>query len=490
YNGKKLSIKGRKTFNQTLSKIIEDVYSFTPALRNELMNKTKVSSSIHLAKKHYIGKLIKSWNKPSFGFEDKKFPPDRTIYITLLKETGIHYELNPFVADFQAPKDQSFLPIWNASIEFLNSAKSSKRKLTEFVETLAQKPFKLKDGLLEFWLITFLFIRREDFALFKDDRYIPFITEEVALLFMRDAAKYEIKSFDIEGVKLDLFNKYRELTQQATTEKATATSFQDMARPFLVFYGQLPNYAQQTKSVSYNTIAFREKIAVAKELEKTFFEDIPLCFGYNLEQLTQSEEALEQFVNQIQASIVELRTAYDNLLDRVEQKLLEILGLKENTKFEDYKRNIQKRYKSIKKHLLIDRHKTFYSRIQSKLDDRKAWLNSLVQALMGKQLDKFKDNEVPLLNERLMLIFKELDNYTELSVLEYDDVTEEALKIEITGFGDNITRKNIILSKNQQKQVEQLEQDVRSLLQNTNNESSKQAVLIRLLREVIKDDKS
>ncbi|MEL6944546.1 MAG: hypothetical protein AAFO82_17945 [Bacteroidota bacterium] len=355
---------------------------------------------------------------------------------------------------------------------------------------MAQKPFKLKDGLLEFWLITFLFIRREDFALFKDDRYIPFITEEVALLFMRDAAKYEIKSFDIEGVKLDLFNKYRELTQQATTEKATATSFQDMARPFLVFYGQLPNYAQQTKSVSYNTIAFREKIAVAKELEKTFFEDIPLCFGYNLEQLTQSEEALEQFVNQIQASIVELRTAYDNLLDRVEQKLLEILGLKENTKFEDYKRNIQKRYKSIKKHLLIDRHKTFYSRIQSKLDDRKAWLNSLVQALMGKQLDKFKDNEVPLLNERLMLIFKELDNYTELSVLEYDDVTEEALKIEITGFGDNITRKNIILSKNQQKQVEQLEQDVRSLLQNTNNESSKQAVLIRLLREVIKDDKS
>ncbi|MEM1138124.1 MAG: hypothetical protein AAGI07_20000, partial [Bacteroidota bacterium] len=134
--------------------------------------------------------------------------------------------------------------------------------------------------------------------------------------------------------------------------------------------------------------------------------------------------------------------------------------------------------------------KTFYSRIQSKLDDRKAWLNSLVQALMGKQLDKFKDNEVPLLNERLMLIFKELDNYTELSVLEYDDVTEEALKIEITGFGDNITRKNIILSKSQQKQVEKLEQDVRSLLQNTNNESSKQAVLIRLLREVIKDDKS
>ncbi|MEM9884455.1 MAG: hypothetical protein AAF849_01080 [Bacteroidota bacterium] len=490
YNRQEITIESRRKFNQTLSQIVNDIYPDTPTYRNELMNKTKVSSSIHLAKKNYISALLNNWNKPNLGFESTKFPPERTIYISLLKETGIHFEPNSFTANFQPPSDESFTALWNASWQFLESAKTSKRKLTEFIDLLSQKPFKLKYGFLEFWIISFLFINREEFSLFNEGRYIPYINDEVAFILIRDAKKYEIKTFDIAGVKLDLFNKYRELTQQATQEKATASSFQATARPFLVFHKQLPQYTQQTKSVSHSTLAFREKIATAKELEKTFFEDIPTCFGVSLEQLSQSEEVLEQFVNQVQSSITELRTAYNKLIDKVEIRLLEVLGMKANTDFETYKKKIQKRYKSIKKYLLFDRQKTFHNRLQSKLDDRKAWLNSVAQALMGKQLSTFKDGEVPLLKERLGVAIRELDDLTELSALKHDESTEEALKIEITGFDKQAIKRNLILSKQQQKAVQQLETNVRAILKDSDDTQSKQAVLIRLLRELIQDDKS
>ena len=95
-------------------------------------------------------------------------------------------------------------------------------------------------------------------------------------------SKFEIKAFDIQGIKLDLFNKYRELTQQQKQKEATGSSFQETAKPFLVFYNQLPTYSQQTNSLSHDATAFRKVIKNAKELEKTFFEDLPTCFEVNL----------------------------------------------------------------------------------------------------------------------------------------------------------------------------------------------------------------
>jgi hypothetical protein len=36
----------------------------------------------------------------------------------------------------------------------------------------------LKQGLIDFWIPTFLFFKRDDFAIFNDDGYIPALSEE------------------------------------------------------------------------------------------------------------------------------------------------------------------------------------------------------------------------------------------------------------------------------------------------------------------------
>ncbi len=45
--------------------------------------------------------------------------------------------------------------LWNYSIEFLNSAKQHKRTIAEFIEPLSRRPFKLKQGLIDFWIAIF-----------------------------------------------------------------------------------------------------------------------------------------------------------------------------------------------------------------------------------------------------------------------------------------------------------------------------------------------
>src|SRR5690606_24937221 len=64
YNGAEVKINSKKNFNKLLSQICLEVYPKTPTFKNELVNKNKISSSIHTAKKNYLRALVDSWNKP------------------------------------------------------------------------------------------------------------------------------------------------------------------------------------------------------------------------------------------------------------------------------------------------------------------------------------------------------------------------------------------------------------------------------------------
>src|SRR5690606_12216291 len=149
-----------------------------PIYKNEMVNKNKISSSIHTAKKNYFKALANDWDKENLGFEETKFPPEKTIYLSLLKENGISPVRENSTDVISIGKDSSFFKLWRASEEFLESAKSEQLKISALTELLSKRPFKLKQGLIDFWVPTFLFLKRDDFAIFNDEGYIPYLSEE------------------------------------------------------------------------------------------------------------------------------------------------------------------------------------------------------------------------------------------------------------------------------------------------------------------------
>src|SRR5690606_20944416 len=209
FNGTEKKINDKKDFNKLLSQVCSIVYDATPVFKNELVNKHKISSSIHTAKKNYFKALANNWDKENLGFEDAKFPPEKTIFLSLLKENGI----SPIRENsFSVPtidKKSSFNELWKVSEKFIESAKSEQRSIDEFVSILSKRPLKLKQGFIDFWIPTFLFLRRDDFAMFNNDGYLPSLTDDNLELIAKNPEDYSIKTFDIEGVKLDIFNSYR-----------------------------------------------------------------------------------------------------------------------------------------------------------------------------------------------------------------------------------------------------------------------------------------
>ena len=482
FNGTEKKINDKKDFNKLLSQVCSIVYDATPVFKNELVNKHKISSSIHTAKKNYFKALSNNWDKENLGFEDSKFPPEKTIYLTLLKENGISPIRENGTDVISIDRTSTFYKLWSASEDFLESAKSEQLKISELSELLSKRPFRLKQGLIDFWVPTFLFLKRDDFAIFNDESYIPNLSEENLELIAKYPAKYSIKTFDIEGVKLDIFNSYRTFLNIATEQKFDNNSFIETIKQYIVFYKQLPEYSKNTKRLSPSAIKIRKAIATSKDPEETFFDAFPSALGLTLATLQQDKSKLQSFTTSLQDSVRELRTAYDELVKRFEDFICsEFVG--QTAVFEEYKAYLQKRFSKLKKHMLLSNQKTFVQRLDSPLDDRKAWLNSIAQAVTGKTLEIFSDEDEILLYERFKSMILELDSLTKISKSDIDESKEEVIGVKIDSFFSKIDPKVVRVPKNKSKEIEQLKNELRNKLGKDN--TSNIAAVLNLLKELL-----
>lgn len=483
FKGEEKKIADKKDFNKFLSQVCYNVYHATPVFRNELVNKHKISASIHTAKRNYFKALTQNWAKQDLGFTADKFPPEKTIYLSLLKENGISPVRENRTDIINIAQNSSFAKLWKASEDFLESAKIDQQKVSALSGVLSSRPFKLKQGFINFWIPTFLFLKRDDFAVFGVDGYIPNLSEENLELITKYPEKYTIKTFDIDGVKLDIFNSYRTILNIASESKVDNNSFIETVRPFIVFYKQLPEYSKNTNRLSPAAIKIRTAIKSSKDPEETFFEAFPSALGLSIVNLQHDKAKLENYAVNLQEAIRELRTSFDELVNRFESFICtEFIG--ETVIFDEYKSILQKRFAKLKKHMLLTNQKSFIQRVDSHLDDRKAWLSSIAQAVTGKQLESFFDEDETQLYERFRSMILELDGLTKISKTDIDESKEEVIGVKIDSFFSQIDPKVVRIPKSKSKQIDNIKEELKLKLGDDNTANI--AAVLNLLKELLK----
>lgn len=309
YRGEKLEINSEKELIHKLSKICESVYHATPIYHFELINKSKPTGNMALARYSFLMALLDKSNEAQLGFEKDKFPPEKSLYLTLLEHTGVLQD-----GVMKAPTEPSFEPLWKTCEEFLASTCNKPRKVSDLHSILYKEPFRLKKGFIECWVPTYLILKRDDYSLYSEDRYVPYINRETIELLLRSPQDFQVKAFKVEGVKKQFFDKYREAINLSSTKLGNG-SFIETIRPFLTFYRRLNNYAKRTKDLSPKAIKFRNVISTAVDPEKVFFETLPEELGFKEIVLTQNPEAIESFVEVLHDAMRELRRSYDDLIN-------------------------------------------------------------------------------------------------------------------------------------------------------------------------------
>ncbi len=181
------------------------------------------------------------------------------------------------------------------------------------------------------------------------------------------------------------------------------------------------------------------------------------------------------------SSIKEIRKAYDDLIEVIENSVLDYLQIKEKS-FDKYKPILQKKFSKINKNLIAnDQIKVFFTRVISPLDIKKAYWESLTDAVIGKRLDKITDEEIGILLEKFKSNFENLINLLDLHQIEINE-EEQVIQLKIThSDGNSDFKKNIIISKESNKEIKSLEAKLENLL-NTNSEINR-IVLLNLLKK-------
>lgn len=477
FNGEQQLIKNRKDFNKLLSSVCDVVYNKTPIIRNELFNKQKISSAISLARVNLLDAMIEHWQEEDFGFSSTQYPPERTIYSTLFKSSGIHRQNEDGLWVLGEPISSDLQSLWTACSDFLAKSTEKALKLSDLVKTLKMRPYKLKQGVIDFWLPIFLFVKQQEFALYNGEKFVLNINKELFELLQKRLNDFTIKAFDVSGIKLELFNKYREFLNKERGETITSNSLMDTIRPFFNFYNGLNKYAKSTRKFDYDVTAkFRDVLATAKDPCKAFLEDIPAALGYNN---LHNEEFIAQYLQLIKTAVHELVICYDLFINRIEKTVVEYLGLPHD--FIEYKEILVKRYSSINKGLLTAKSKSFLDRILAPSDNKREFYEKIGLVVFDRKIETIEDKEEVLFLSNLTHLFGELERYTAFNNIN-DEIDEVAFNFELaTSRGDFKSSRTYRLPKAKLSEAEKIESKMQTLL--SGNDELDVCVLLKMLNK-------
>ena len=411
-------INSKHKLYEWLTNICYKIYNQTPIFNNELVNKQFLSTPINTARKYLVRNLLEHGHEENLGFPKEKFPPQKAIYISLLKETGIHRENSELgYHEMSRPdRNSNLYNLWMESEAFLESSLSNKRNLAEFYELLSQKPYKLKKGFVDFWIPIFLIAKKEDFGLFHTSGgFIPFITEDTIDLIHKKPQDFLVKSYDVSGLKVNLLESYKELVQIGDADvRGVQSTFLSIFGNFLRFQRSLNKYTLKTNKLSNKAIKLREAIVKSKDPEDALFNLFPTALGFHSISIKEDEDVLYSFTRHIQEAIREIRSAYDELLIRVENSIVSAF-LCDSNNFSEYKEQIESQISEINQSALGKTQNVFFKRLVSPLDDRISWLKSVADVALGKSLEELLDEEEILLMDSIKELSLGLIKASEIS---------------------------------------------------------------------------
>lgn len=414
WKGEEKIIDSRKRLNSLLSDVADKTYNKTPVFKSELANKEFLSTPILTARKALLNRMLDHSQEEDLGFDIKKFPPEKTIYETLLKLTGIHtHQKGSSLFGFGEPnkkskEGKSFQPLFEECQAILRRSSESKLNIKQFYLELQKAPFKLKKGFLDFWIQAFLIIKKEEYALYNnEDQYIPYLTSETLALIHKRPERFFIKGYDEGSANQYLLKGYQSLEElQSYNFTGLRSTYIGIYSYLLREYRQLTDFAKNTQDldfVSKEAIQLREAIANATDPESALFSRIPEALGfYNIESKSFSQE---NFSQALQSALESLRESGYMALVKIETSIGQGLNLSisnnDKPSLDNVREEIESRLKGLEGIEMENKLRQFYKGVTNPIPDSRAYWGGLCMTLMQQKLDSLNDDNIKVFASRV-----------------------------------------------------------------------------------------
>lgn len=322
YRGSEQEARTPTDVTHLLSRVCDEIYSDSPRIRNELIVRRTLSSAAAAARRNLIERMLTCADKENLGLDG--YPPERSMYESVLKATGLHHRNADGSWCFAEParKDPCNLrPVWNKLSEIVFKAQPSPEPLDVLFRATSEPPLGVPDGLHAVLLCAFLCVHSDEVTLYRDDTFVPEpgITEFEVL--MRRPELFAIAGCRITGGRLTVVQR---IAKGLQVKPATIPVVRSLFR----MVKGIPEFARSTTKLSGRTLALRKAFINATSPERFLFVELPEALG--LEPIGEGkvqEESTERFFSAMNESLQEWSQATAVTIDRARDVLLQECGL-------------------------------------------------------------------------------------------------------------------------------------------------------------------
>ena len=493
YNGQPVKIYSEKARNTYLSKICDDVYKKTPIIRNELINRRKISGAATTARKKLIQRMLEEGDKKDLGITG--YPAEMSIYRSLLWNTEIHREIKGALG-FHPPKttdENRMAPTWEAIEKFLAECEGDRQPVENLYQRLKEPPLGLREGPLPILLCAAILHYKTEVALYENGSFIADWSMPVFERLLKAPQQFELKRFRLAGPRADLLAQLLQLLNQPIeTEKPDLLT---VVAPLMRFIAQLPKYTLSTEELSHNAKNLRKTVLNAREPDELLFKQLPEAFGFSAfgVQATTNSKLISDFFDTLQDALFELEQAYEVLLNSIEQMLVKAFTLTPST--EELRAELVDRAEPLLAITVETDLKGFLVQVCSGGHDFYSWLEAIATYLAKKPSVSWIDLDKARFESNLAQLARKFKHFEAVSYEKWkhtESSTGEPIRIGVTRPNHPEQEQVVTLLSTTEEQVDKIEGEIERVLDKFDadgNSEFRLAVLARISQKLMQEEK-
>ena len=451
-----------------LSDLSDQVYDKAPRIKNELANRHNLSSAAAAARMRLLELMFVNADKPDLGLPTDRKPPEKSMYLSILRKTKIHREIDekwvlaiPSKSDDQA----NVAPTLKKIRDYLFSQPDSRIQISMIMEELRRPPFGLRDGVFPLFLAIVAIQHEQEIAFYENGTFLSEIGKDAFLRLIKAPQNFEIQFCKIEGIRSELFQRLANVLE--LPKKDLKFELLDVVRNLCGFVAQLPEYTRNTKRLSQTALAVRTVILEAREPVLMLFHDLPVACGFHKFEVGSSisPKEAQRFVEKLKDSLNELRMTLPRLQKRMTSCLSNEFGY-EGQALSLYRKKLAERAEQLLLYVSESRLKAFAFRLFDEALPESEWLESVGSFLALRPPNKWKDEEEDTFERELAIMAGRFKRAESLGFKQSNSNKKHnnAIRVSVTQLDGSERQEVIHFDKDEECSLKELQNEIMALI--------------------------
>ena len=268
--------------------------------------------------------MIKNGNELYFGIP--KFPPSKSLYLSLFHKTKIHQIIDGEYVLKQPSDTNGNLHKMSEMITHLKDNQHRRVSFGELFRKWSKPPFGIKKGIIPILALAIYEAHREELALFVDDLFVPDIDTYGINRMYNDEDSISIRYVELAAFGKETLRKVSDIFADRTHNQEE--SVLEVAKRIVQYVLDLKPLVKRTDRMSAQTLKFRNSVLNGKDPFELLFLDLPQAFGMEVGDNLGSlkKEDAKQLPELIKDALNELKTVEIKFDQELKEAVYSALG--------------------------------------------------------------------------------------------------------------------------------------------------------------------